>query len=138
MLNDTSKADSLMQYILKIAAKCKSYRITKFFISSLLSTRKLLKNIIHKVSSSIFNICKEQQFHCFDNSNIYGNLLQLTLKNSNTQFLELFDSSNKFFGPLNITHFFRQKTLDISNISEGRTKLLDPCTISSRSLELSC
>ena len=35
--------------------------------------------------------------------------LQSTLKNSNTQFLKLFDSSNKFFGPLNITHFFRQK-----------------------------
>ena len=34
---------------------------------------------------------------------------QLTLENPNTQFLELFDSSNKFFGPLNITHFFRQK-----------------------------
>ena len=35
--------------------------------------------------------------------------MQLTLENSNTQILELFDSSNKFFGPLNITHFFRQK-----------------------------
>ena len=35
-------------------------------------------------------------------------LIQLTLGNSNTQFLELFDSSSKFFGPLNITHFFRQ------------------------------
>ena len=33
----------------------------------------------------------------------------MTLENWNTQFLELFDSSNKFFGPLNITHFFRQK-----------------------------
>ena len=35
-------------------------------------------------------------------------LIQLTLGNSNTQFLELFDSSSKFFGPLNITQFFRQ------------------------------
>ena len=35
-------------------------------------------------------------------------LMQLTLGNSNTQFLELFGSSSKFFGPLNITHFFRQ------------------------------
>ena len=35
--------------------------------------------------------------------------IQLTLENSNNQFLKLFDSSNKFFGPLNITHFFRQK-----------------------------
>ena len=35
--------------------------------------------------------------------------IPLTLENTNTQFLELFDSSNKFFGPLNITHFFRQK-----------------------------
>ena len=35
--------------------------------------------------------------------------VHLTLENSNTQFLELFESSNKFFGPLNITHFFRQK-----------------------------
>ena len=35
--------------------------------------------------------------------------LQLTLENSNTRFLELFDSSNKLFGPLNIAHFFRQK-----------------------------
>ena len=35
--------------------------------------------------------------------------IQLTLENSNTQFLELFDSSNKFFGPLNISNFFRQK-----------------------------
>ena len=33
----------------------------------------------------------------------------MTLENSNTQFLKLFDSSNKFFSPLNITHFFRQK-----------------------------
>ena len=33
--------------------------------------------------------------------------IQLTLENSNTQFLELFDSSNKFFGPFR--HFFRQK-----------------------------
>ena len=31
------------------------------------------------------------------------------LENSNTQFLELFDSLNKAFGPLSITHFFRQK-----------------------------
>ena len=43
--------------------------------------------------------------------------LQLTLENSNTQFLELFDSSIKLFGPLNITHFFRQKKLSISRIS---------------------
>ena len=35
--------------------------------------------------------------------------LQLTLENSNTQFLKFFYNSNKFFGPLNITHFFRQK-----------------------------
>ena len=35
-------------------------------------------------------------------------LMQLTLGNSNTQFLELFGSSSKFFGPLNIAHFFRQ------------------------------
>ena len=33
----------------------------------------------------------------------------MTLENLNTQFLELFDSSNKVFDPLNITHFFRQK-----------------------------
>ena len=35
----------------------------------------------------------------------------MTLENSNTQFVELFDSSNKFFGSLDITHFFhfRQK-----------------------------
>ena len=33
----------------------------------------------------------------------------VTLENLNTQFLELFDSSNKFFGPLNFMHFFRQK-----------------------------
>ena len=57
--------------------------------------------------------------------------IQLTLENSNTQFLKLFDSSNKFFGPLNIAHFFRQKKLDISNISVGWTKLLNPWTISS-------
>ena len=36
--------------------------------------------------------------------------IELTLENSNTQFLELFDSSNKLYGPLNITHFFRQKS----------------------------
>ena len=58
-------------------------------------------------------------------------ILQLTLENSNTRFLKLFDSSNKFFGPLNIMHFFGQKTLDISNldtsiVSVGRTKLLRP------------
>ena len=39
----------------------------------------------------------------------YDGNIQLTLENSNTQFFELSDSSNKFFGPLNITHFFRQK-----------------------------
>ena len=36
--------------------------------------------------------------------------LRSTLENSNTQFPELFESSNKFFGPLNITHFIRQKS----------------------------
>ena len=35
--------------------------------------------------------------------------IQLTLESSNSQFLELFDSSGKFFGLLNITSFFRQK-----------------------------
>ena len=68
----------------------------------------------------------------------YNLQLQLTLENSNTPFLELFDSSNKFFGPLNITHFFRQKNSRyLEYISVGRTKLLGPWTISSRSLELS-
>ena len=44
--------------------------------------------------------------------------------------------SNTFLGPLNITHFFREKKIDISNISAGRAKLLHPWTSSSRSLEL--
>ena len=81
------------------------------------------------------------QIWMFANKSLIDKILkiQLTLENSNTQFLELFDSSNKFFDPLNITHFFRQKNsnLDISNISVGRTKLLDPWKISSCSLELS-
>ena len=55
--------------------------------------------------------------------------VQLTLKNSNTEFLELFDSSKKFFGPLNITHFFRQKNSRYLDISVGRTKLSDRWTI---------
>ena len=63
--------------------------------------------------------------------------IQLTPENSNTQILKPFHSSNKFISPLNITRLFRQKkTLDISYISVGRTKLLDSQTISSRSLKL--
>ena len=54
------------------------------------------RNISHKSQDN--NIFLEQNLS-----------LQLTPENSNTQFLELFDSSSKFFGPLNITHFFRQK-----------------------------
>ena len=69
-------------------------------------------------------------------------ITQLTLENSNTQFFDLYDSSNKFFDSLNITYFFRQKCLDILNLDiwkilVGRTKQLDSWTISSRSLELS-
>ena len=43
-----------MQNILKNAVKCKPHGIANFFISILLSTRKLLKNIFHKVNSTIF------------------------------------------------------------------------------------
>ena len=69
-------------------------------------------------------------------------IVQLTLENSNTQFLELFDSTNKFFGPFFgtlRTSLDKQNSryLEISNISVGRTKLLDPWTISSGSLKLS-
>ena len=63
-----------MQNILKLVAKCKSHGITKFFISNLLCIRKLSKDIIHKVNSSMFDICKHQ-FYYIDNSNIYVNLL---------------------------------------------------------------
>lgn len=35
--------------------------------------------------------------------------IQLIFENSNTQYLEVFDSSDKFFSPLNIAHFFMQK-----------------------------
>ena len=75
MLKNTSGANSLMQTILKISAKCKSNGITKLLTSNLLSTRKLTKNIIQKVNSSIFEICKEHHFYYIDNSNIYGYLL---------------------------------------------------------------
>ena len=47
--------------------------------------------------------------YCFFLNNPFKQFIQLTLENLNTQFIELFDSSNKFFGSLNITHFFRQK-----------------------------
>ena len=49
-----SEANSLMQNIFKNAVKCKPHGVANFFISILLSTRKLLKNIIHKVNSTIF------------------------------------------------------------------------------------
>ena len=49
---------------------------------------------------------KSQDNNIFHEQNLS---IQLTPENSNTQFLELFDSSSKFFSPLNITHFFRQK-----------------------------
>lgn len=59
MLSNISEADSVLQNIPKIPAKCKSHDVTKFFISNLLCTRKVSKDIIHKVNSSISNICKE-------------------------------------------------------------------------------
>ena len=40
--------------------------------------------------------------------------IQLIFENSNTQYLEVFDSSDKFFSPLNIAHFFMQKKLSVS------------------------
>ena len=64
-----------MQKILKIAAKCKSHGITKFFISNFFSTRKLSRDVIYNVNFSVFKICKEHQFYYIDNSNIYGELL---------------------------------------------------------------
>ena len=45
-----------------------NHGFTKFFISA-------FKGIIHKVNSSIFDICKEHQFNYIDNNNVYGNLL---------------------------------------------------------------
>ena len=62
-------------------------------------------------------------------------VLQLTLENSNTQFLELFDSSKNSSVSWTLRNFLGKKALDISNISVGRTKLLDPWTISSRSVD---
>ena len=61
--------------------------------------------------------------------------IQLTLENSNTQFLELFDSSKNSSVFWTLRNFLGKKALDISNISVGRTKLLDPWTISSRSVD---
>ena len=52
--------------------------------------------------------------------------LQLTLENSNTQFLELFDSSNKFFSPLNIKHFFRKKDSQYLEYLGRSNKIVGP------------
>ena len=71
-------------------------------------------------------------------------LIQLTLGNSNTQFLELFDSSSKFFGPLNITQFFRQinsryiqsRSLEYLGRSNKIVDPLDNCLSFSRTFVL--
>ena len=115
------------------------------FISELYEGSISDKNIVKRnVKRSILNknLWDDNDSVMADRGFTIQNELQLPLENSNTQFLQLFDSSNKFFGSLNIKHFFRQKTidisnLDISNISVGRRKLLDPWKISSHSLELS-
>ena len=112
------------------------------FISELYEGSISDKKIVKRSGILNKNLWDDNDSVMADRGFTIQNELQLTLENSNTQFLELFDSTNKFFGPFFgtlRTSLDKQNSryLEISNISVGRTKLLDPWTISSGSLKLS-
>ena len=81
-------------------------------VSTCLKLSNTLNSFNNGVKDHIFQKTEKQRetYFCFLKRCVSHQHLQLTLENSNTQFLELFDSSNKFFGPFKITHLFRQKT----------------------------
>ena len=74
MLNKTSAADSLMQIILKIAAKCKLHDITKFFISNLLYMETFEGYHPQNQFQYLRNLQK-YEFYYVDNGNIDSNPL---------------------------------------------------------------
>ena len=50
LLNNTTSTEGLLQNILKIAARCKTYRVSKKFVKSVLQTCKVSIDMVAKLN----------------------------------------------------------------------------------------
>ena len=62
--------EKLILGIKMIIDKCKSFRIQKFIISSLIFNRKVERSILEQVNYELLQLCLKNRYHFIDNSSI--------------------------------------------------------------------